>query len=151
MRESSWYISKFLQVFSFPFFFFFFISMMPSQLREPKIDKDKRKEDSFWGFDPVSEIDSGNSNEEMEADGSKKQRSALASSEYPAKLFHSPQLPILEVSSAIHSQEPKTWATRSTDALDTENAQKEDEYWGFDPVLRSSTNLSMKNDAMEGS
>jgi hypothetical protein len=108
-------------------------------------------ESSFWGFDPVTEFDSGNPSEQIEANSLKKRRSALASSGYPAKSSQSPPLPVQAVSCAIHSQEPKTWATRGTDRLDTKNSQKEDEYWGFDPVLRSATNRSMKSAAVEGS
>ncbi|CEL11880.1 hypothetical protein ASPCAL14975 [Aspergillus calidoustus] len=124
---------------------------MNSQVPEAEIDRGKQMESSFWGFDPVTEFDSGNPSEQMEANSLKKQRSALASSKYPAKSSQSPQLPVQDVSSAIHSQEPKTWATRSTDRLATKSEQKEDEYWGFDPVLRSATNLSMKSAAVEGS
>jgi hypothetical protein len=106
-------------------------------------------EESVWGFDPVIEFDSGNLIDQMEANSSKKRQSALASPKYPAKSSQSPPLPVRCGSSAIHSQEPKTWATRSTDHINTENDQKENEYWGFDPVLRSSTNLNTKSVAME--
>ncbi|KAJ0415010.1 hypothetical protein BJY00DRAFT_294045 [Aspergillus carlsbadensis] len=118
---------------------------------ETEIDENKQMEDSVWGFDPVIEFDSGNLNDQMEANSSKKRRSALASSKYPAKSAQSPRLPVRCVSSANHSQEPKTSVMRSTDHSNTENNQKEDEYWGFDPMLRSSTNLNTKSVAMEGS
>jgi hypothetical protein len=119
---------------------------MNSQVPEAEIDRGKQMESSVWGFDPVTEFDSGNPSEQMEANSLKKQRSALASSEYPAKSFQSSELPLQDVSSAIHSQESETWATRSTDRLATKSEQKED-----DPVLRSATNLSMKSAAVEGS
>ncbi|KAL2783685.1 hypothetical protein BJX66DRAFT_116681 [Aspergillus keveii] len=91
-------------------------------------------EDSVWGFGPAIEFDSGNLNDQMEANSLKKRQSALASSKYPAKSAQSPPLPVRCVSPANHPQEPKTWATRSTDHSGTANGLKEDEYWGFDPV-----------------
>ena len=126
---------------------------MASWLSEAETDEDKQKQSLFWGFDPITEFDSGNPNEQMGANSSKpekKQRSALESSKHPAKSSQSSPLPALDVPSAIYPQEPMTWATRSTDRLGTENGIKEGKFWGFDPVSRSSTNPSMKERCCEG-
>ncbi|KAL2782571.1 hypothetical protein BJX66DRAFT_176808 [Aspergillus keveii] len=119
-------------------------SRMTSRFPKAETDVDKQMEGSVWGFDPVTEFDSGNPNEQVEANSSIKRQSALASSEYAAKSSQSSLLPVLDVPSATYQHEPKTWATRKTDRLDTKNGRKEDDFWEFDPVLRSSANLSMK-------
>jgi hypothetical protein len=121
---------------------------MTSQVPKTEIDRGRQMENSFWGFDPVTEFDSSNPSEHMEANSLKQQRSALAPAGYPANSSQSPPLPVQDVSSAIHSQEPKI---RTTNRLDTKNGQREDEYWGFDPVLRSTTSISMKSAPVEGS
>jgi hypothetical protein len=64
------------------------------KLPKAEVDEVKQMENLVRGFDPVTEFDSGKPNEQMEANGSKKQRSALASSEYSAKSSQSQPLHI---------------------------------------------------------